>query len=75
MVWASGALADGPLLRKSTRIADLARVFADERARQGMVGELVVYDVEMLDTSSAWKGRCIPASPIFIPEGGATSIL
>ncbi|VTM72733.1 glucose-6-phosphate isomerase [Raoultella planticola] len=53
VVWASGALADGPLLRKSTRIADLARVFADERARQGMVGELVVYDVEMLDTSSA----------------------
>jgi glucose-6-phosphate isomerase len=53
VVWASGALADGPLLRKSTRIADLAQVFADERARQGMVGELVVYDVEMLDTSSA----------------------
>ena len=45
VVWASGALADGPLLRKSTRIADLARVFADERARQGMVFELGVYDV------------------------------
>lgn len=53
VVWASGALADGRCLRKSTRIADLAQVFADERARQGMVGELVVYDVEMLDTSSA----------------------
>jgi glucose-6-phosphate isomerase len=28
-------------------------VFADENARQEWLGELVVYDVEMLDTSSA----------------------
>ena len=32
--WASGALAKGPLLRKSTRIQDLIEVFADEPARQ-----------------------------------------
>lgn len=51
--WASGVLSNGPLLRKSTRIADLTQVFADERARQGMTGEQVVYDVEMFDTSSA----------------------
>ena len=30
VAWASGALADGPLLRKSTRIQDLTDVFADE---------------------------------------------
>lgn len=53
MAWASGALADGPLLRKSTRIQDLTDVFADENARQQLAGEQVVYDVEMLDTSSA----------------------
>lgn len=51
--WASGVLADGPLLRKSTRIQDLAGVFADEPARQQLAGERVVYDVEMLDTSPA----------------------
>lgn len=53
VAWASGALADGPLLRKSTRIQDLTDVFADENARQQLAGEHVVYDVEMLDTSSA----------------------
>ena len=53
VAWASGALADGLLLRKSTRIEDLPDVFADEHARQQLVGEQVVYDVEMLDTSSA----------------------
>ena len=53
VAWASGALADGPLLRKSTRIQDLTDVFADENARQQLAGEQVVYDVEMLDTSSA----------------------
>lgn len=51
--WASGALANGPLLRKSTRIQDLVDVFADEQARQAMAGDRVIYDVEMLDTSSA----------------------
>lgn len=51
--WASGAFADGPLLRKSTRIQDLTGVFADESSRQRLPGELVVYDVEILDTSPA----------------------
>lgn len=51
--WASGALAKGPLLRKSTRIQDLIEVFADEPARQRLAGEHVVYDVEMLATSPA----------------------
>ena len=51
--WASGALAKGPLLRKSTRIRDLTGVFADESARQRLAGEHVVYDVEILATSPA----------------------
>ena len=53
VAWASGALSAGPLLRKSTRIQDLAGVFADEHARQAMPGDLSVYDVEMLATSPA----------------------
>lgn len=51
--WASGAFADSPVLRKSTRIADLTGVFADESARLRLPGEQAVYDVEMLNTSSA----------------------
>lgn len=53
VAWASGALAGGPLLRKSTRIQDLTDVFDDEEARQQLAGEQVVYDVEMLDTTPA----------------------
>lgn len=53
VAWASGALSKGPLLRKSTRIVDLAGIFADEQARQAMAGEQAVYDVEMFDTASA----------------------
>ncbi|MEX0559042.1 glucose-6-phosphate isomerase family protein [Raoultella terrigena] len=52
VAWASGLFSDGPLLRKSTRIADLIGVFADERTRLTMAGDRVVYEVEMLDTSS-----------------------
>lgn len=51
--WASGALAKGPLLRKSTRIRDLIGIFADDPARQRLAGEHVVYDVEILATSPA----------------------
>ncbi|QCR37211.1 glucose-6-phosphate isomerase family protein [Nissabacter sp. SGAir0207] len=53
VAWASGALAGGPLLRKSTRIQDLTDVFDDEEARQQLAGERVVYDVEMLATTPA----------------------
>lgn len=53
VAWASGALSEGPLLRKSTRIQDLAGVFVDEQARQTMPDDLIVYDVEMLATSPA----------------------
>ncbi|WP_407575095.1 glucose-6-phosphate isomerase family protein [Raoultella terrigena] len=53
VAWASGLFSDGPLLRKSTRITDLIGVFADERTRLTMAGDRVVYEVEMLDTSSA----------------------
>ncbi|MEX0492119.1 glucose-6-phosphate isomerase family protein [Raoultella terrigena] len=53
VAWASGLFSDGPLLRKSTCIADLNGVFADERTRLAMAGDRVVYEVEMLDTSSA----------------------
>lgn len=51
--WAIGALANGPLSRKSTRIQDLENVFADELARQAMASEQVIYDVEMLSTPIA----------------------
>ncbi|POT56024.1 glucose-6-phosphate isomerase [Citrobacter amalonaticus] len=53
VAWASGALAGGSLSRKSTRVQDLVGVFADEPARQLLAGEQIVYDVEILDTSSA----------------------
>ncbi|VDR29869.1 glucose-6-phosphate isomerase [Raoultella terrigena] len=53
VAWASGLFSDGPLLRKLTYVQDLVGVFADERARLTMVGDRVVYEVEMLDTSSA----------------------
>lgn len=51
--WASGALAKGPLLRKSTRIQDLTGIFVDETVRRRLSGEHVVYDVEILATSPA----------------------
>ena len=74
VAWASGALADGLLLRKSTRIEDLPDVFADEHARQQLAGEQVVYDVEMLDTSPL-KVNSTPVLPIFTLAGSAVSIL
>lgn len=53
VAWASGAFSRGPLLRKSTRLRDLAGVFSDESARQALSDDLIVYDVEMLTTSPA----------------------
>lgn len=74
VAWASGALADGLLLRKSTRIEDLPDVFADEHARQQLVGEQVVYDVEMLDTSPA-EGELYTGVTHLYLAGSAVSIL
>lgn len=74
VAWASGALADGPLLHKSTRIQDLTDVFADENARQQLAGEQVVYDVEMLDTSSA-EGELYTGVTHLYLAGSAASIL
>lgn len=48
--WLNGAFARGPLLRKSTRIADLQGVFDDRRAWHSLDPATVVYDVEMLDS-------------------------
>ena len=53
VAWASGLFSDGPLLRKLTYVQELVGVFADERTRLTMAGDRVVYEVEMLDTSSA----------------------
>lgn len=49
--WTTGDLSGGPLLRKSTCIQDLTGIFSDERARQSLAGERIVYEVEMLNTS------------------------
>lgn len=48
--WLTGALSQGPTLRKSTHIADLLHVFADETARQRLAPQTLVYEVEMLTT-------------------------
>ena len=73
VAWASGALADGPLLRKSTRIQDLTDVFADENARQQLASMSCM-------TLRCWirlplKVNSTPALPIFILAGSAASIL
>ena len=70
--WASGALAKGPLLRKSTRIRDLIGIFADDPARQRLAGEHVV-------TLRSWrpprrKANSIRALLIFIPDASAMNI-
>lgn len=71
VAWASGALADGLLLRKSTRIEDLPDVFADEHARQASRSCM---------TLRCWirlplKVNSTPALPIFTLAGSAVSIL
>ncbi|MFK3913746.1 glucose-6-phosphate isomerase family protein [Enterobacter cancerogenus] len=47
--WQTGALAQGHILRKTTRIADLAGVFACTDAWQNGDPQRPVYDVEILD--------------------------
>lgn len=71
VAWASGALADGPLLRKSTRIQDLTHVFADENARQAsrscMTLRCWIHLPQMVNST--------PALLIFILAGSAANIL
>ena len=52
VVWASGALSGAPLIRKTTTLSDLAGVFADEANFRNGDPSLVVYSVEMFDTSA-----------------------
>ncbi|KNC89329.1 glucose-6-phosphate isomerase family protein [Trabulsiella odontotermitis] len=50
--WLTGAFSRTPLLRKTTRLADLSGVFADVSGWRHADPQQVVYDVEMLDTPS-----------------------
>ncbi|BBS35740.1 glucose-6-phosphate isomerase family protein [Enterobacter cloacae complex sp. 2024EL-00215] len=52
VAWASGVFANGPLIRKTTHIADLPGVFIDDDAWRGCEPRQRVYDVEMLDSPS-----------------------
>lgn len=51
MDWLTGAFAHTSALKKSTTAADLANVFSDEHARQRLDPNLIIYSVEMLDSS------------------------
>lgn len=53
VAWASGALANGPLIRKSTLLHQLDGVFADRAAFCQCDPQQCVYDVEMFDSPSA----------------------
>lgn len=50
VAWASGAFANGPLIRKSTCVGDLHGVFTNAQAFQLCDPHEVVYHVEMLDS-------------------------
>lgn len=50
VAWASGAFANGPLIRKATRVGDLSGVFSDALVWQQRDPNDVVYSVEMLDS-------------------------
>jgi glucose-6-phosphate isomerase len=50
VAWASGVFTNGPLLCKTTHIADLPDVFNDNDAWRGCEPQQRVYDVEMFDT-------------------------
>lgn len=53
VAWATGALANGPLIRKSTAMHQLEGVFADTLAFRHCDPDLCVYDVEMFDSPLA----------------------
>ncbi len=50
VAWATGALAGGPLIRKTTLLADLPGVFANGEAWQCGDPQQSVYDVDVLGT-------------------------
>lgn len=52
VAWASGVFANGPLIRKTTRLADLPGVFIDNDAWRKCDPQQSVYDVEMPDSPS-----------------------
>ncbi|HGA2726414.1 TPA: glucose-6-phosphate isomerase family protein [Enterobacter hormaechei] len=52
VAWASGIFANGPLITKTTRLADLPGVFIAKDAWRGCESQQRVYDVEMLDSPS-----------------------
>lgn len=51
--WLTGAFAQSKILSRTTRIADLAGVFADVSAWQECDPRQAVYDVEMLDSQTS----------------------
>ena len=53
VAWATGVLTNGSLIRKSTRLHQLAGVFADTLAFPQCDPERCVYDVEMFDSPAA----------------------
>ncbi|MCK6905628.1 glucose-6-phosphate isomerase family protein [Enterobacter pseudoroggenkampii] len=48
VAWATGALAGGPLIRKTTRLADLPGIFANSEAWKCGDPQQSVYDVDVL---------------------------
>lgn len=52
LLWGSGALSAASLVQKSTCIGDLPDVFANELARDALPADLVIYRVEMVESSS-----------------------
>lgn len=60
VAWANGAFSHAPVIRKTTRIQDLAAVFADGQAWRSCDPLLPVYTVEMLETPAGegelWTG-------------------
>lgn len=50
VAWASGTLARGALILKSTRLTDLNGLFADRDAWEQCDPHQTVYDVEMLES-------------------------
>ncbi|MBZ0059163.1 MULTISPECIES: glucose-6-phosphate isomerase family protein [unclassified Leclercia] len=52
VAWASGVFANAPLIRKTTRLADLPDFFSDNNAWRGCDPQQRLYDVETIDSPS-----------------------
>lgn len=74
VAWATGALAGGPLIRKTTRLADLPGIFANSEAWKCGDPQQSVYDVDVLG-SPVGEGRFSSASPTCMQGAWAMSSL